>query len=207
VPERAPANDVLVARDCQPLCDLPQGACVGTSSPRRSAQMLRARPDLRIEPIRGNVDTRIAKVQDGAYDATLLALAGLVRLGLAERATEILPFDTMLPAPGQGALALEARADDARMLDLLGAVHDAPTAVAVSCERAVLSELGGGCSLPLGALAETADGSVRVRAILLSPDGATVCIAEAAGSDPAEPARAVAGELRRQGADRILEGL
>jgi hydroxymethylbilane synthase len=214
VPERAPANDALIIADSRlQISDwrsknggqesrvfaVPSGARIGTSSPRRAAQLRHVRPDLRPEPIRGNLDTRLRKLAEGRYDAILVALAGLIRLGLADRATEILPFDVVLPAPGQGALAIEIRAGDAFVADLVASVNDASAAVAVQAERALLEALGGGCSLPLGAYAELAGDTLRLRAILLSPDGSAARRADRTGpaSDPAALAEAAAADLRR----------
>jgi hydroxymethylbilane synthase len=195
VPERAPAADALISASGAPLADLPAGAVVGTSSPRRAAQLLHARPDLSIAPIRGNLDTRLRKLSDGNYDAIVLAMAGLVRLGMADRVTQVLPWDVMLPAPGQGALGLESRADDARVADLLAPIHHASTARCVAAERGVLEALGGGCSLPFGAIAEQAGDGLRLRAILFGPDGRPPRRAEATDTDRAALAQAVAADL------------
>ncbi len=208
-PRRAPANDALLSADGSPLERLPQGARVGTSSPRRAAQLLAARPDLRPVSIRGNVGTRIRKLRDGQADAIVVALAGLARLGRASEVTEVLPFDVMLPAPGQGALAIEIREDNAAAAELVALVAHAPTTTAVTAERALLQALGGGCSLPLGALARLDGDALSLRAVLLSLDGATACRAERTGpaAEPDALARALADDLRRDGADAILDGL
>jgi len=195
IPERAPAADALISASGAPLAELPVGAVVGTSSPRRAAQLLEARPDLSIAPIRGNLDTRLRKLVDGNYDAIVLAMAGLVRLGLADRVTQALPWDVMLPAPGQGALGIETRIDDARVAGLLAPIHHEATAQCVTAERGVLDALGGGCSLPLGTLAEvTADG-FRLRAILFAADGETSQRADGTHVDPIALAEAVAAAL------------
>ena len=152
--ERADARDVLVARNDWTLNTLPQGARVGTCSLRRSAQMLRVRPDLTIVPLRGNVDTRIRKVHAAQYDAIVLAAAGILRLGREADITEYLPFEVMLPAPGQGALAMQCRADDAWVLSLLAPLDHAPTRQAVEAEREFLEGIGGGCSAPVAAYGE-----------------------------------------------------
>ncbi len=210
VPERAPANDVIVSKDDQPLDELPAGACVGTGSVRRGAQLRRMRPDLRIENIRGNVDTRLRKVREGQYDAAVLAQAGLVRLGLEDEIAEILPAERMLPAPGQGALAVEGRRDDERIAELAARIANQEVTAAVTAERTLLELLGGGCSLPLGAYAELTDaGPLRLRALFLTPDGSDAAAADVTGSleQPESLARAAAAELRRQGADAILEQL
>lgn len=167
VPEREPANDALISREGIPLAELPEGSLVGTGSPRRRAQLLALRPDLRVAEIRGNVDTRIRKLRDGDYDAVVLALAGLRRLGLKGEVAEVLPFEVMLPAAGQGALAIEMRRDDARRAAVATSLAHPPSALAVDAERRVLSGLGGGCQLPLAVLAEvTGGGALRIRAAL-----------------------------------------
>jgi len=195
VPERAPAADALISRTGVPLAELRDGAVVGTSSPRRAAQLLEARPDLDIRPIRGNLDTRLRKLDEGLYDATILAMAGLVRRGMADRVTQILPWDIMLPAPGQGALGLETRADDPRVAEVLAPIHDEATAQCVAAERGVLEALGGGCSLPFGALAEAVEEGLRLRAILFDPEGETSQRAEGTHADPEALAEAIAAAL------------
>lgn len=153
IPEREVVDDVLISRAGLRLRELPRGAVVGTSSLRRSSQLLRVRPDLTIEHIRGNVDTRIRKARTvgGQYDATILARAGLVRLGLESEITEILSSEDMLPAPGQGALGIECRSDDSELLRMLEVLHHTPTAQAVAAERAFLAELEAGCNTPVAA--------------------------------------------------------
>jgi hydroxymethylbilane synthase len=165
-PPREDPHDVLVTREGAPLSKLPAGAVVGTGSPRRRAQLLAARPDLVMEDIRGNVDTRLAKLQQGEYDAIVLAVAGLRRLGWLERPevasrAEVLSFDTMLPAPSQGILGLECRAGDSAVRELLATVNDAGTFAAATAERAVLRRFGSGCRLPIGVIATGDDGQTR----------------------------------------------
>jgi len=156
IPKRATPNDALVAREATSLATLREGARLGTSSLRRKAQLLIARPDLKIVDLRGNVDTRIAKVLErGELDAAVLACAGLERIGRAGVITEVLKPEVMLPAPGQGALGIQCRADDAEVLTLLGTLDDADTRAEVTAERALLEGLGGGCQAPIGALGET----------------------------------------------------
>jgi hydroxymethylbilane synthase len=165
--EREDPRDALVSPRCASLADLPQGACVGTSSLRRIALLLAQRPDLRIEPLRGNLDTRLRKLDDGHYDAIVLAAAGLVRLGLGARIRTRFPVTHMLPAAGQGALGIEVRADDAELRTALGGLTHRPTWLAVHAERAVSRGLGGSCSMPLAAHAEwDADGRLRLTAAL-----------------------------------------
>jgi hydroxymethylbilane synthase len=151
VPERGDVRDALVTRDGRPLADLPAGARIGTGSARRAVQLREMRADLRPDEIRGNVDTRIRKVDDGEYDAAVLALAGLQRLGLEGRAAQIFSPHEMTPAVGQAALGVEARADDDETLELLRAIEHAPSRAAVTAERAFLARLGAGCRLPVGA--------------------------------------------------------
>ena len=162
ITNRADVRDALVARNGWTLATLPQGAVVGTSSTRRAAQLQALRPDLVIRSIRGNVDTRLRKVLNGDYDATLLALAGLARLDLADKVTECLALEVMLPAPGQGALAVQCRADDEATLALLAAIEDGLVRAAVTAERAFLHGLGGGCSAPVAAFAQVQEAADKV---------------------------------------------
>ncbi len=171
VPKREDARDVLVAPRHHTLEALPPGARVGTSSLRRAAAIRARRPDLQIVPLRGNVDTRLRKVDGGECDAILLARAGLVRLGLEGRATETLAPDVSLPAVGQGALGIECRAEDAGTRALLERLHDAPTATCVAAERGVLLAVGGDCKTPLGAYAERLGETLRLRAFVASAEG------------------------------------
>jgi hydroxymethylbilane synthase len=177
---RADARDALVARDGLRLGELPEGARVGTDSKRRATQLLQMRPDLRIESIRGNVDTRIAKVMSGDYDAAVLAVAGLARLGILEKASQVFEPDEMLPACAQGILAVQCRADDAEVLAALCAMDDEPTRAAADAERAFLRRLGAGCKLPIGAYAEVTDGNMFIRAFVAN-DAGGIKIATAKG--------------------------
>ncbi len=182
---------------------MPSGAAVGTSSLRRQAQILALRPDLRVLPLRGNVDTRLAKLEAGDIDAVMLAMAGLVRLGWADQVTEALPPSLFLPAPGQGALGVECRADDGQALDLLAPLRDPATAACVQAEQGVSAALEADCSQPLAAYAQPAGAAVLLQALLASPDGATVLKAEAKG--PAEQvANRVVEDLLAQGALQLL---
>jgi hydroxymethylbilane synthase len=191
-------RDALVSRDGAGLDALPRGARIGTASLRRRAQLLRHRDDLDVRPIRGNVDTRLNKMAAGEVDALVVALSGLARLGRAEAVSEIVSPEIMLPAVGQGALAIEARADDAEIRDLLAPLHDAASAACVSAERAMLASLDGSCRTPIAGLAE-ADGSrLHLRAVLLSADGSAERRAEGTGSagDPEALGRQVGATLR-----------
>lgn len=162
--ERADARDCVVTADGRSLADLPFGARIGTSSPRRAAQLARARADLIAMPIRGNVETRLRRLHDGEYDAVILAAAGLDRLGIDVPAHSRQPFDLLLPAPAQGALALQARSDDGDLRSALVAVEHVETRISVEAERSLLRRIGGGCLAPLGALGEVMDGMLRLRA-------------------------------------------
>lgn len=186
VPPREDPRDVVVARDGLTLGELPVGSRVGTGSPRRAAQLHALGLGLEVVGIRGNVDTRIRTVRDGQLDAVVLARAGLARIDRLTEATEVLDPLQMLPAPGQGALAVECRSDDAALIAALAVLDDPRTRAAVDAERAVLATLEGGCSAPIGALAEVVEGEdeeeLWVRAIALSPDGALSVRMSATGS-------------------------
>jgi hydroxymethylbilane synthase len=204
--KRADPRDAFISRAAPSLAALPPGAVVGTSSLRRQAQVRRARPDLRVTDLRGNVETRLAKLDAGRADATLLAMAGLDRLGLASEATAVLSTDEMLPAVAQGAIGVVARADDAKTHALLAPLNDAPSATAIACERAFLARLDGSCKTPIAGLAEIADGSLRFRGLILTPDGSEWHFVEMDG--PAEDAERLGGEagddlLTRAGPDFI----
>jgi len=171
---REDARDVLIARTAASLAELPQGAVVGSASLRREALVRRLRPDVRVVLLRGNVETRLRKVETGEIDATLLALAGLQRLGHAARATAILDADTFTPAVGQGALAMTVRAGDGATQALLAPILDADTAAALACERAFLHALDGSCRTPIAGYAQTSLGALRFRGLVLRRDGTEV---------------------------------
>lgn len=197
---REDPRDVLVGRTAPTLAALPAGAVVGTSSLRRRAQLLAIRPDLQLAEMRGNVDTRLRKLDEGQYDAICLAAAGLHRLGLAARITEYLDTALMLPAVGQGALALQTRADDARVAAALQVMHHEPTARAVIAERTVLAALGGGCAIPLGVYAQADGPRLTISAVLCSLDGRTIIREHLAGEgDPAALGTQMAQLLLRRG--------
>jgi hydroxymethylbilane synthase len=200
VPERADPFDVMVTRDG----DLQGGASVGTSSLRRRAQLLRSRPDLRVEDLRGNVDTRLRKLQEGLVDALVLAAAGLARLGIAPPSAVPLPLEEMVPAPGQGALALQARGGDQPVLEACARLDHDRSRVAFEAERRLVALLGGGCALPLGAYAERRAEGVRLLAVVVRPDGSDLLWAQAEAAEPAMVAGEVAGILRDAGAEDIL---
>ncbi len=206
IPDRGEVRDALVSKNGLRLESLPAGARIGTSSLRRAAQLLALRPDLRIESLRGNVDTRVRKALDGQYDAIILAGAGLVRLGLENHVTQWLPLETLLPAPGQGALAVECRVEDPLTLGLLAALDDAPTRRAVTAERAFLEGLGGGCSVPVAAYAASSGQptEVRLNGLVASIDGRQIIKVAGEGSDPLELGRRMAEEATRRGAVDLL---
>jgi hydroxymethylbilane synthase len=185
---------------------LPERARVGSSSLRRTAQLLRARPDLRLEDVRGNVDTRLRKLDEGEYDVLVLAAAGLNRLGLAVRISAAIPVAVCTPAPGQGALGLQCRVDDGGTLSLLSRLEDPGTRACVTAERALMDTLGGGCSVPLGALATVEGDGLRLVGVVAAPDGSRI-LREAAGGSPGAPealGRAVAEKLIAAGAHELL---
>jgi hydroxymethylbilane synthase len=170
--EREDPRDVFISRKARTLAELPQGARLGTASLRRQAIAMRARPDLQVGPLRGNVDTRLRKLDEGQMDATILALAGLKRLGLVDRATSIMSAEEFLPAVGQGAIGIEARADDARIRAILARIDHADTSVAIACERAFLAELDGSCRTPIAGHATVSGDTVQFRGLIARPDGA-----------------------------------
>lgn len=203
IPAREDPRDALISKSGAPLRDLPRGAVVGTSSLRRSVALLAARPDLRIEPLRGNVDTRLRKVTEGPLDAIVLALAGLRRLGIEDRATEILSPEVCLPAVGQGALGIECRTEDDATREAIELLNDDEALTCVTAERAVMAAVGGNCHMPVAALAVHEGASLRLRAMLAEPDGTRARTGErqiAWPSDPTEAERVgrdLGEELRR----------
>jgi hydroxymethylbilane synthase len=208
---RADVRDVLIAADGGSLDVLPSGAVVGTSSPRRRAQLLARRPDLTVRSIRGNVETRIRNVLDGdtveQYDACVLAGAGVTRLELEDRISQWLPLEVMLPAPGQGALAVQCRADDKRVLGLLAGIDNAPVRAAVTAERAFLAGLGGGCSAPIAALAVPDGDRLRLTALVASVDGDRIIRVEGDGAvdDPPGLGYQMAQAALEKGAGDLLD--
>ncbi|MET1062339.1 MAG: hydroxymethylbilane synthase [Aeromicrobium sp.] len=210
VPRREDPRDVLVARDGMTLGELPQGARIGTGSPRRAAQLNALGLGVDVVPIRGNVDTRIAKMHAGDYDGVLLARAGLLRLGRADEATEIIDPLQMLPAPGQGALACECRVDDDATTRLLERLDDSDTRAAVTAERSLLATLEAGCSAPVGALAEIAEGDdgdeLWLRAVVGDVSGSPTIRLSATGkpSEAAAVGERLAVEMLAEGADTLI---
>lgn len=207
--EREDPRDAFVSGRYAALAELPPGARVGTSSLRRAAQVAARHPGLELRTLRGNVETRLAKLDGGAYDAVLLAAAGLKRLGLAARIRAFLPVEDCLPAPGQAALGVECRADQAAILRLLAPLAHAPSSACVRAERAVSLALGGSCTIPLGAFAEISGSELRLRALVAAPDGKRIAHADCAGpaADPEALGARAARLLRAQGADEILAAI
>jgi hydroxymethylbilane synthase len=204
---RADVRDALVSGTAATLASLPESARVGSASLRRAAQLKHVRPDLRVEPIRGNVNTRLNKLDAGDYDALVLASAGLERLGLNDRVAEYLDIEVSLPAAGQGALGVECCAERADLIALLEPLNDPEIARCVTAERAVSRGLGADCSLPVAAYAVQRDAGVFVRARVGSPDGVTLLHAEATAADPEDAGLQAAEALRGQGATELLESL
>jgi hydroxymethylbilane synthase len=200
VPHRASALDVLVTRDGE----LSPGARVGTSSLRRQAQVFRWRPDVLLKDLRGNVDTRLRKLADGEVEALVLAAAGLLRLGVVPEHAAPMSLAEMVPAPGQGCLAVQARAGDTAALDAVAPLDHAPSRAALEAERGLMARLGGGCALPLGAHARPTSSGMRMVAIVLTPDGGRFARADVEAATPAEVAELAALDLLAGGADEIL---
>ena len=207
--EREDPRDAFVSVNYENLAALPAGATLGTSSLRRQAQIAARFPALEIRPLRGNVETRLAKLDRGDYAAIVLAAAGLKRLGLAGRIRSSLTLEDCLPAAGQAALGIECLANRADLMPLLESLQDADSAACVRAERAVNLALGGDCTIPLGAYAELAGGRIHLRALVASPDGKRFARAESTGgsADPEALGRRVADALRREGAEEILAAL
>lgn len=205
IPAREDSRDAFCSVKYFSLKKLPQNANVGTSSLRREAQLRAIRPDLRIHALRGNVDTRLRKLDGGEYDAIILAISGLRRLNRTELVREILPVELMCPAAGQGALAIEVRAGDSEVRRAVLALEDAAARAETDCERALLARMGGGCQVPIGASAKSAGGSLRLEAVVASPDGRTVLRHSLSGSDPRFLGQSVANNLLSRGGAVILE--
>jgi len=205
IPEREAVFDVVISAHGWTLATLPEGARIGTSSLRRSAQLLARRPDLQILPLHGGVDKRLEKVSRGEYDAIVLAKAGLTRLGLQEHISEVMPLEVMLPAPGQGALAVQCRALDTQTQKLLASIHDPLTAEAIYAERAFVIHLRAGCSLPLAAFAEKNNGTIILTGAVLTPDGRQAIRLSAVDQDPHILGRRLAELVLERGAAEMLK--
>jgi hydroxymethylbilane synthase len=206
IPTRADVRDALVSRDGATLADLPVGASVGTTSLRRICQVKALRPDLRLLPLRGNLDTRLRKVADGRVDAAVLACAGLDRLGLSQHIAERIAIERILPAIGQGALAIETRAADEPLRVLCRALASEDAEITVTAERTLLQHLGAGCRTPVAGTAQVQQGKLEVWGLVGSPDGGTMLREHVSGAPSAAQAlgRALAEALIARGADRIL---
>jgi hydroxymethylbilane synthase len=202
---REDPHDAFCSGRYRSIDDLPHGARVGTSSMRRHAQLKSVRPDLEIHPIRGNVDTRLRKLEAGEYDAVILAAAGLLRLGTTDLIRQIIDSRIMCPAAGQGALGIETRADDSATLKHLEFLDDFAARATTTCERALLAQLGGGCQVPIGAFAVLSEGELHLEAVVARPDGSKVLREFAHGFDPVRLGEAVGETLLARGADEILE--
>lgn len=204
--ERGDPRDALVSNHYACLAALPAGARIGTSSLRRKCQLLALRPDLHVVTVRGGVHTRLAKLDDGDFDALILAAAGLRRLGIEDRARELLEPEVMLPAVGQGALGVECRANDTRTASLIAVLNDPGSSARVGAERAMNHRLGGGCQVPIAGFAELDGGQLSLRALVASLDGRQLLRAQgrAPSGEGEQLGRAVAGDLLSQGAAEIL---
>jgi hydroxymethylbilane synthase len=207
VTTRENPRDVFCSRNYESIEDLPRGALVGTSSLRRQAQLKAVRPDLEIRPLRGNVDTRLRKLEAGEYDAIILAAAGLNRLGKTQLVRQVIPFEVMCPAAGQGALGIEIRAGDSVTRQHLAFLDDAEAHATTTCERALLNKLGGGCQVPIGALAEVREGRLHLEAIVAEPDGSKILRESLDGTDPVQLGESVGEVLLQRGGEAILEAV
>lgn len=205
IPTREDSREALIARDGLTLAELPEGARVGTSAPRRVSQLKAVRPDLDIRPLRGNIERRMSYVEDGELDAIILAYAGLVRGGYGDRATEVFSPEVFMPAPAQGALAVECRFDDAVAREAIDTLIDASATAESTAERAVLARLEAGCTAPVAASAVFDGSGVTLRAGVFALDGSRQLVEEAQGADPAELGRKVAEVLLERGAADLME--
>jgi hydroxymethylbilane synthase len=209
ITERQDPRDAFCSRIYSSIENLPRRARVGTSSLRRQAQLKAIRPDLDIHPLRGNVDTRLRKLEEGEYDGIILASAGLKRLGKTGSVKEIIPAEIMCPAAGQGALGIEIREGDSIVRQQLSFLDDAAARAATSCERALLNRLGGGCQVPIGAVAEMRQGKLHLEAIVADPDGSKLLRESRDGNfdDPEGLGNTVGEILLRRGGDEILDAV
>ncbi|MCT1369999.1 hydroxymethylbilane synthase [Corynebacterium mucifaciens] len=205
VPARADSREALIARDGLTLAELPQGARVGTSAPRRISQLKAIRPDLDIRPLRGNIERRMSYVENGKLDAIILAYAGLVRGGYGDRPTEVFDPQVFMPAPAQGALAVECRTDDAAARAAIDKLADASATAESTAERSVLATLEAGCTAPVAATAVRNGDKVALRAGVFALDGSRQLVEEAEGTDPAELGRRVAEALLERGAAALMD--
>ena len=209
ITKRESPLDALISKNGETLANLPQGATIGTSSLRRSSQLLKYRADFDIRPLRGNVDTRLRKVKEGNYDAIILASAGLNRLGWASYITEEISDEVLLPAMGQGALGIETRLDDAKTYDLISALNHEQTNYAVTAERSLVGRLDGGCQVPIGAYAKIDDNLITLMGLVASLDGKMIYRSENVGpvGDAINIGQELGSKLLKMGANEILEKL
>ena len=207
ITERQDPRDAFCSRHFATIEELPKKARVGTSSLRLQVQLKAIRPDLNIHPLRGNVDTRLRKLEQGEYDAIILASAGLKRLGKTELIKQIIPAELMCPAAGQGALGIEIRAGDAKTRELLAFLDNPNARAATTCERALLNALGGGCQVPIGAFAEMRNGKLHLESIVAEPDGTHLLRDSRDGTDPVQLGHEAGQSLLARGGDRILDAV
>ena len=207
IPAREDPRDAFCSVQHSSIAELPPNARVGTSSLRREAQLRALRPDLQIYPLRGNVDTRLRKLEFGEYEAIILAISGLRRLGKTDSVRQVLPVDTMCPAAGQGALAIETRVGDREVKATLAFLDDPATRAETVCERALLSKMGGGCQVPIGANAKSSASKLHLQGVVASPDGIQVLRESASGSDPENLGKTLGAKLLSRGGSAILEAV
>jgi hydroxymethylbilane synthase len=207
ITKRDDPRDAFCSRHFASFQELSQGARVGTSSLRRQAQLKAVRPDLDIHPLRGNIDTRLRKLEQGEYDAIILASAGLKRLGKTELIKQVIPSEIMCPAAGQGALAIEVREGDSATRDKLAFLDDPVARAATTCERALLNRLGGGCQVPIGALAEMKNGKLHLDSIVADPEGSKLLRDSRDGDDPVQLGNDAGAALLSRGGNQILEAV
>lgn len=207
--ERDDPRDAFVSNQYQQLADLPSNAIVGTTSMRRRSQLLALRPDLKVEPLRGNVNTRLAKLDAGQYDAVILAVAGLIRLGFENRIKQYLTIDHFLPAVAQGALGIECRSDDQALKNLISTLDHAPTRACILAERSMNAALGGGCQVPIAAYATISHEQLKLQGLVAKLDGSVIIRAHATGaiSQAEKIGQEVAADLIKQGATAILQDI
>lgn len=207
VPAREDPRDAMCSTKYSSISELPPGARVGTSSMRREAQLRALRPDLQVHALRGNVDTRLRKLESGEYDAIILACAGLRRLGRPDSIRQTIPVETMCPAAGQGALGIEIRAGDSAVRSAISFLDDSATRAETDCERALLQKLGGGCQVPIGANAKTTNGNLFLRAVVASPEGTVVLRESGEGTSATELGARVAEQILKAGGAAILDSV
>ena len=205
ITKREDPHDIFCSQKFSSISALPDGARVGTSSLRRQAQVKALRPDIQVHPLRGNVDTRLRKLESGEYDAIILAAAGVNRLSKTDLVQQVIPVEIMCPAAGQGALAIEIRAGDPAIREAVNFLDDANARATTTCERALLNKLGGGCQVPIGALAQVQGNSLHLNAVVADPDGMKIIRESKDGEDPVRLGEIVGDLLLKHGGDAILQ--